>query len=74
MKATLEFNLPEDKEDFYHSTKVNNYLSALHDIGDYLREITKYPNKEYTAEESIIIDSIRSRFYQILSDNGADLS
>ena len=37
MKATLEFNLPEDKEDFDFATNGINYYSALVEFDQWLR-------------------------------------
>ena len=37
MKATLEFNLPEDKEDFDFATKGINYYAALCEFDNWLR-------------------------------------
>ena len=46
MKAILEFNLPEDKEDFDFATNGFNYYSALIEMDQWLRSEYKYNNKE----------------------------
>jgi hypothetical protein len=46
MKAILEFNLPEDKEDFDFATNGLNYYSALIEMDQWLRSEYKYNNKE----------------------------
>lgn len=74
MKATLTFNLPDDKEEFYDATKAAQYRRALQDLDGYLRDIIKYPSREYTdAEYSLVIET-RDRLYAILYDYDIDLS
>ena len=46
MKATLEFNLPEDKEDFDFATNGINYYAALCEFDNWLRSEYKYNGKE----------------------------
>ena len=46
MKATLEFNLPEDKEDFDFATNGINYYSALVEFDHWLRSEYKYNGNE----------------------------
>lgn len=44
-KATLEFNLPEDKEDFMYATEGVNYMLVLYNLDQYLRGRTKYADE-----------------------------
>lgn len=55
MKATLEFNLPEDKEDFDFATKGINYYAALTEFDNWLRSEYKYNGKEemYAVREKL---------------------
>lgn len=55
MKATLEFNLPEDKEDFDFATNGINYYSALTEFDNWLRSEYKYNGKEemYAVREKL---------------------
>jgi hypothetical protein len=46
MKATLEFNLPEEKDEFNYATKGINYYSALCEFDQWLRSEYKYNGKE----------------------------
>ena len=59
MKAILEFNLPDDREEFKHANEGSRYLSLLGEIRDYLREQRKYAEKPATLEE------IEKVFYEI---------
>ena len=51
MKAKLEFNLPEDQDDFTLATKGSTFYSVLWSLDKHLRNIIKY---EETAHEERI--------------------
>ena len=55
MKAILEFNLPEDKEDFDFATNGINYYSALVEFDNWLRSEYKYNGNEemYAVREKL---------------------
>ena len=55
MKATLEFNLPEDKDEFNYATNGINYYSALCEFDQWLRSEYKYNGKEemYAVREKL---------------------
>ncbi len=42
MKAILEFNLPEDKDEFELAQKAVNYSIVIHEMDNYLRARLKY--------------------------------
>ena len=46
MKATLEFNLPEDREDFNYANNGFNYYMALVEMDEWLRSEYKYNDNE----------------------------
>ena len=62
MKATLEFNLPEDKEDFDFATKGINYYSALYEFDNWLRSEYKYNGNEPMFE-------VRKKLNEFINDN-----
>jgi hypothetical protein len=62
MKATLEFNLPEDESTFRKAVNGPDMASALYEINEYLRGVDKYD----TGDK---IDEIRDKFFRILEDN-----
>ena len=67
MKATLTFDLPEERDDHLLATKASNMYGALWDVSQYLRQIDRYMDKQPD------IDVMRERFYEILNENGFDL-
>jgi hypothetical protein len=62
MKAILEFNLPEDKEDFDFATKGINYYAALVEFDNWLRSEYKYNGNEPMFEA-------REKLQQFINDN-----
>jgi|LakMenE01Jun11ns_1017448.scaffolds.fasta_scaffold9342782_1 hypothetical protein len=66
MKAILEFNLPEDKDDFEVAQQGWQWKLIVSDLLDFLRSETKY--KDHTAEEYAVFDLIRDRLSDEIRD------
>ena len=66
MKATLEFKLPEDQDDFNYATNGFNYYMALVEIDQWLRAEYKYNDKEELYE-------VREKLREIILDNNVKL-
>ena len=68
MKAILEFNLPEDKEEFETASKAMDWAIVAWDIDQLLRDKLKYgklfPNTRETLEE------IRNTLNEMLVNRG----
>ena len=62
MKATLEYNLPDDQEEFNHATNGFNYYMALVEMDEWLRAEYKYNDKEEMYE-------VREKLREIISEN-----
>ena len=56
MKATLEFDLPDDDNDFRHAVRGESYFTALHRIREDVREIWKY--RGLPQEQQDLVDEI----------------
>ena len=67
MKATLEFNLPDDQNEFDLAVQGSKMYLALWDISKELRTLWKY--EELSEEEWNMVERIRDKFYEILDDN-----
>jgi hypothetical protein len=53
MKATLEFELPMEREDFELAQNGHKYKIVLEDYDDWLRSLAKYQDKtEVSIEEA----------------------
>lgn len=71
MKATLEFNLPEDKIEWDNAVRADAMYASLWDLSQELRTLWKY--EELNDDEWKMVERIRDRFYDILSDNQINL-
>ena len=66
MKATLEFNLPEDRDDFNYATNGFNYYMALVEMDEWLRSEYKYNDKEEMYE-------VREKLREIILENNVKI-
>ena len=66
MKATLEYNLPEDRDDFNYANNGFNYYMALVEMDQWLRAEYKYNDKEEMYE-------VREKLRQIILDNNVKI-
>ena len=66
MKATLEFNLPDDNQDFELATKASKLYCTLWEMDQWLRGETKYKDNEQ-------LDQVRDKLRELMAGNGIDL-
>jgi len=71
MKATIEFNLPEDQAEFEFATQGSKMYNALWEISQELRTLWKY--EELDEKEWDMVERIRNKFFEILEDNQINL-
>ena len=69
MKAILEFNLPEDKEEFDAASKGMDWALLAWDIDQLLRNKLKHEPGLVTSE-LMQIEEIREKFNAMLVDKG----
>ena len=66
MKATLEFNLPEDREDFNYANNGFNYYMALVEMDEWLRSEYKYNDNEEMYK-------VRNKLREIILENNVKI-
>ena len=71
MKATIEYNLPEDQFEFDCASKSLKMFHALNEINAELRAIWKY--EDLKDNEFEMIERVREKFFEILLDNEINL-
>lgn len=71
MKTTLEFNLPEDREELKLAMNAASYYVALVDLQDLIRARLKYGNP--SEAELKIYEELRDDFHRILSNHDLSL-
>jgi hypothetical protein len=65
MKAILEFQLPEDNQEFELHTKALKMYSTLWDFDIWLRTEIKYNNQEH-------YEPVRDKLRELMNDNRID--
>ena len=71
MKATLEFNLPDEEAEYYCATKGTAMLNVLWEMQTELRKLWKY--EELNADEQLIVERIRETFFNSLQEHEINL-
>jgi len=66
MKATIEFNLPEDQHEYDLAVKSSAMYNALWDVYTMLRKYYKY--SELPSGQLEIVEAIREEFFEILNE------
>lgn len=64
MKAILEFNLPEEREEFENAQNGGRYFSCLDQIRQLLREQRKYKDQTGRKPQEVI-EEIEKEFFDI---------
>lgn len=70
MKAKLEFDLPEDKDDFTLAVNGLGLYCVLHDMCKYLRSLE---DKDFNDAEYEIIISISDKLFEFMEDHNINL-
>jgi hypothetical protein len=69
MKAILEFNLPDDQQDFELATKGMKFWSVLWELDQSLRAKTKYAPDNLPQDKYDAYQEIRDELRELMSDN-----
>ena len=75
MKAILEFDLPEDKEEFEAASKAVDWSILAWDIDQYIRNRLKYQTEKLdvsSAKEEL--ELLRNELHELMEDNGLRFS
>ena len=72
MKAILEFNLPEDNQEFELATKGLKFWSVLWDLDQSLRSKTKYAPDSLPQDKYDAYQEIRDELRELMSDNNVN--
>lgn len=64
MKAIIEFNLPEENQEFELTSKALKMYSTLWDLDLWLRSEIKYKDKE--------LDEVRDKLRELMNENRID--
>ena len=71
MKAILEFELPEDKEEFDAASKGMDWAIVAWDIDQYIRNRLKYQSEKLdTSSAKEELDLLRNELHSMMEDSG----
>ena len=73
MKAILEFNLPEDNQEFTLATNCLNFWNVLCDLDQSLRSKTKYAPDDLPQDKYDAYQEIRDELHELMSDHNVNL-
>ena len=68
MKATLEFNLPEDRDDFALATNASKMWSVLWELDQDLRAKVKYAPDDSNEDKLEAYQEIREKLRELMRD------
>ena len=73
MKAIIEFQLPEDRDEYDMANNAGKMYMALWDIKQLLRSTLKYNPTGLNEEELKQWEAMRGEFFEILDNNDLKL-
>lgn len=72
-KAILEFNLPEEREEYQDAISGAAFIGAIQEFDNELRAIIKYGDTEYTEQQIEVYRKVREMLHAQLSSNDLSL-
>jgi hypothetical protein len=72
MKAILEFNLPDDQQDFDLANSGLKFWSVLWSLDQSLRVKTNYASDDLPQDKYDAYKEIRDELYKLMSDNNVN--
>jgi hypothetical protein len=73
MKAILEFNLPEDREEFETASNAEKWWSVAWEMNQWLRGQIKYPPDEMSDDKLEAFEECREKLRELIDEYNLDL-
>jgi len=73
MKATLEFNLPDDQQEYDLANNGLNFWHVLWELDQELRANTKYAPDDMTDDDYDVYQKIRDKLHELMNDYNVNL-
>ena len=73
MKAILEFNLPEDDQDFNMAVNAMKFWSVLYELDQNLRAKTKYAPDDLPQDKYDAYQEVRELLHQLMNEENVNL-
>jgi len=69
MKAILEFNLPDDQQEFNLANSGLKFWSVLWELDQELRAKTKYASDDLPQDKYDAYQEVRDKLYELMSES-----
>jgi hypothetical protein len=69
MKAILEFNLPDDQQEFDLANSGLKFWSVLWELDQELRAKTKYASDDLPQDKYDAYQEVRDKLYELMSES-----
>jgi hypothetical protein len=73
MKAILEFNLPDDQQDFEMASNVMKFWSVLYELDQDLRSKTKYAPDSLSQDKYDAYQEVRDMLHELMRNENISL-
>jgi len=73
MRATLEFNLPEDRSEFAIASRAVEWALVVFEVDNHLRGLLKNIPPDWSQETYDAVDDVRAHLHNHLRDRGLSL-
>lgn len=67
MKAILEFNLPDDDQEFVLATNASSFWYVLYQLDQDLRAKTKYASDDLPQDKYDAYEEVRDKLHELMS-------
>lgn len=74
MKAILEFNLPDDEEEYILANNALNFWRVLYELDQDLRSKTKYASDDLSQDKYDAYQEVRDKLHELMTDWDVSLS
>lgn len=73
MKAILEFNLPDDQQEYELANSGLSFWNVLWELDQELRTKTKYASDGLPKDKYEAYQEIRDKLYELMNENNVNL-
>ena len=73
MKAILEFNLPDDQQEYDLANNALNFWRVLYELDQELRSKTKYAEDNLPQDKYDAYQEVRDMLHELMTDNNVSL-
>jgi len=73
MKAILQFNLPDDQQEYDLANSGLSFWNVLWELDQELRTKTKYASDDLSKDKYDAYQEIRDKLYELMNENNVNL-